>query len=276
MNVLAVDDESISLECLSIVLNEMSEIENVHTFSDADSTLNWIKSKKEEANKIDIAFLDIEMWGKNGLFLASEIRKFLPQCKIIFVTCNPKYAIDAFQMHANGYIVKPATAESIRKELDFLKNNMQFPEDKNQTEKLRVQCFGNFEVFYKGHNVKFGLSKSKELLAYLVHKKGSSCSTSEIASVLFENRTDNDSLQSQVRNMISNLKKSLEAVGLDPNKLLIKTRGYIAINTDEILCDFYDFLNGDPASINYYNGEYMSQYSWSEFTIGYLERQLNR
>ena len=275
MNVLAVDDESISLECLKIVLNEMSEINKVYSFSDADSTLKWIKNSTEEANNINIAFLDIEMWGKNGLFLASEIRKLLPNCKIIFVTCNPKYAIDAFQMHANGYIVKPATAQSIRKELDFFKKDMP-AQEKNHDEKLRLQCFGNFEVFYKGHNVKFGLSKSKELLAYLVHKKGSSCSTSEIASVLFENRTDNESLKSQVRNMISNLKKSLEAVGLDSNKLIIKTRGYIAINTDEIICDYYDFLNGEPASINYYNGEYMSQYSWSEFTIGYLERQLNR
>ena len=70
MNVLAVDDESISLECLKIVLNEMSEINKVYSFSDADSTLKWIKDSTEEANNINIAFLDIEMWEKNGLFLA--------------------------------------------------------------------------------------------------------------------------------------------------------------------------------------------------------------
>ena len=51
MNVLAVDDESISLECLKIVLNEMSEINKVYSFSDADSTLKWIKDSTEEARE---------------------------------------------------------------------------------------------------------------------------------------------------------------------------------------------------------------------------------
>jgi len=278
MVVIAVDDEPISLDCLEVVLSNMSEIDQVLKFSNAEETVSWFKNKDNEkkVKDVKVAFLDIEMWGMNGLSLAAEIRKIQPVCKIIFVTSTPRYALEAFKIHANGYIVKPVTAEAVRKELDYLTMPSDEDEQKSVSEKLRVQCFGNFEVFFKGKNVRFGLSRAKELLAYLVHRKGASCSVSEIASVIFEDRTDSDSLQSQVRNMVSNMKKSLEEVGIDTAKLIIKSRGYIAINPDELNCDYYEFINGNPAAINTYNGEYMSQYSWSEFTIGYLERQLNK
>lgn len=272
MKVIAVDDEPISLDCIEVVLENMEEISDVYKFSNAEDTINWLKTSKTQ---IDVAFLDIEMWGKNGLVLAADIRSINPKCKIIFVTCNPKYALDAIQLHANGYIMKPVTADAVRKELDYL-NLPKTEEVSDKNEKLKIQCFGNFEVFYKNKNVHFGLSKAKELLAYLVHRKGANCSVSELASVIFENRCDSESLQSQVRNMISNLKRSLEEAGIDTGKLITKTRGYIAINPDEFECDYYDFMTGDPAAINLYNGEYMAQYSWSEFTIGYLERQLNK
>ena len=54
----------------------------------------------------------------NGLELAVRIKKLSPDSKIIFVTGYPQYAADAFRMHANGYILKPAQPERVREELE--------------------------------------------------------------------------------------------------------------------------------------------------------------
>ncbi len=71
---------------------------------------------------------------------------------------------------------------------------------------LRVQCFGNFDVFTpNGDHVHFERSKSKEVFAYLVHKHGSSCSTKEIAAALFEDAPYDEKQQNYVQKLIQGM-----------------------------------------------------------------------
>lgn len=199
MNVVAVDDEQISLECLQVVLSSIPQISNVNIFSSAKLTLTYLN-----AHATDIAFLDIEMADMNGLELAAQIKSIQPNCKIIFVTSTPKYALNAFQVHANGYLVKPVTKEAILQELAALPPVV----DEKSSSKLKIQTFGNFEVFSNGEPVKFLRSKSKELLAYLIDRKGASCSVGELCAVLWEDKNDDEALQGQLRKVISDLKKN--------------------------------------------------------------------
>lgn len=91
--------------------------------------------------------------------------------------------LDAMDMKASGYIMKPVTVEDVERELEDLR----FPIIPKSNAKLRVQCFGNFDVFTPdGAHVRFERSKSKEIFAYLVHKHGSSCTTRELFAVIFE------------------------------------------------------------------------------------------
>ena len=64
----------------------------------------------------------------------------------------------------------------------------------------------------------------------------------------------------------SDLRNNFETNGL--GKILVYQRGMLGVATDEIDCDYYDWLNGKPNSLASYHGEYMSQYSWSEMTVG--------
>ena len=50
-------------------------------------------------------------------------------------------------------------------------------------------------------------------------------------------------------------------------------RGKLRIRTEQIECDYYDWCQGKLYAINQYRGEYMTQYSWAEFTNGELDRQ---
>ena len=280
MTVVAVDDEEISLMCLEAVLDSMDDVDKVLTFSNAEDTIDYFKT-----GKADAAFLDIQLYLSggtlNGLMLAAKIKELCPDCHVVFVTSCPEYAVDAFKLHVSGYIVKPVTREAARKELDYIimekraaSNARGFIEEKKEEPKVRVQCFGNFEVFWKNKPVVFQLSKAKELFAYLVHRKGASVSMAELAAVLFEDKEDGLSVQSQIRNLVASMRKTFSSLGCPD--LFNKSRGYISIKTDLINCDYYSFMNGDSDAINEYSGEYMAQYSWAEFTVGYLEGVVNR
>ena len=280
MTVVAVDDEEISLMCLEAVLDSMDDVDKVLTFSNAEDTIDYFKT-----GKADAAFLDIQLYLSggtlNGLMLAAKIKELCPECHVVFVTSCPEYAVDAFKLHVSGYIVKPVTREAARKELDYIimekraaSNARGFIEEKEEEPKVRVQCFGNFEVFWKNKPIIFQLSKAKELFAYLVHRKGASVSMAELAAVLFEDKEDGLSVQSQIRNLVASMRKTFSSLGCPD--LFNKSRGYISIKTDLIDCDYYSFMNGDSDAINEYSGEYMAQYSWAEFTVGYLEGVVNR
>ena len=280
MTVVAVDDEEISLMCLEAVLDSMDDVDKVLTFSNAEDTIDYFKT-----GKADAAFLDIQLYLSggtlNGLMLAAKIKELCPECHVVFVTSCPEYAVDAFKLHVSGYIVKPVTREAARKELDYIimekraaSNARGFAEEKEEEPKVRVQCFGNFEVFWKNKPIIFQLSKAKELFAYLVHRKGASVSMAELAAVLFEDKEDGLSVQSQIRNLVASMRKTFSSLGCPD--LFNKSRGYISVKTDLTDCDYYSFMNGDSDAINEYSGEYMAQYSWAEFTVGYLEGVVNR
>ena len=52
--------------------------------------------------------------------------------------------------------------------------------------------------------------------------------------------------------------------------ILLRKRDRIGLHTGKIECDYYRFLKGDIQAINAFQGEYMTQYSWAEPTLGKL------
>ena len=58
--------------------------------------------------------------------------------------------------------------------------------------------------------------------------------------------------------------------------MILRNRQGLLLNTKIVDCDLYRFLEGDVRAINSFTGQYMSAYSWAEFTVGYLETQLQK
>lgn len=137
--------------------------------------------------------------------------------------------------------------------------------------RLRVQTFGNFEVFYDGRPVHFSRSRTKELFAYLIDRRGAGSTMGELISVLWEGRPDTDSVRSQLRSLITDLRTTLRRLGEEA--IIIKQRDMIAVDPNRVDCDYYRCLDGDTAAVNAFRGEYMSNYSWAETTLGALEQR---
>ena len=109
MKVLAVDDEKIMLARLVSALESSEDVKEVNGFTKCSLALEFVKT-----NKIDAAFLDIRMRGMTGLELADLIKEIQPDCKIVFCTGYDQHAIDAFKLHAVGYLMKPISDEAVQ------------------------------------------------------------------------------------------------------------------------------------------------------------------
>jgi len=272
MNIIAVDDERHALKGLKTAIEEALPDCSLSCFPTSKAALEYAKN-----NRIDAAFLDIEMPGMSGLQLAKALKDICGKTYVVFVTGYSQYALDAFALRASGYILKPVTVKAVSKEIKYIQSTFlqNPPEDKiskiinNGTEKrLRVQTFGNFEVFVDEKPLIFSRSKTKELFAYLVSRQGALCNNNEIVAVIWEEKDDTSALQSMFRTLVMDLTQTLKSMSM--NDILIKQRGFIGIAKDKISCDLYDFCAG--IRINNYFGEFMTQYSWAEFTNMYLDR----
>lgn len=180
----------------------------------------------------------------------------------ILVSDDIEKAFDAVLLRASGFICRPVTEKAVSEELRRLRYPLPCMNS------LKVQCFGNFEVFFRGKIVKFSRSRSKEAFAYLVDRRGAGCSVRELCSVLWEDRQIDDSLKSQCRVIMSGLRKDLEEAGAAD--VLNKGWNVWSVDTEKISCDFYDFLRDRKRYADLFMGEYMSQYSWAELTRGSL------
>lgn len=255
MRIICVDDEPLALEMLTQAIEEAIPDADLHPFRKQSEFLDDARE-----NGCDIAFLDIHMRGMNGVELAKNLKQINPKMNIIFVTGYDEYTGDAMRLHASGYILKPVTKEKIEEEI----SDLRFPIVPKNDALLKVQCFGNFDVFTPdGTPVHFERSKSKEVFAYLVHRHGSSCTIKEIAAALFEDMPYDSKQQSYIQKIISAMMKSLKKVGAA--KAVNKSYNSLSVNVSTLDCDYYRFAELDAGAVNAYQSEYMSQYYWADF-----------
>lgn len=252
MDIILVDDEQYALNSLQRNLKELEINANIAIFDRSIYALEFAKK-----NKADVAFLDISMPEMNGVELAKELKKTNSQINIIFCTGFSEYMPQAIDLHASGYLLKPASKDDIKRALDNLLNPIE-----QKMPHFYAKTFGTFDFFVDGVPLKFIRSKSKELFAYLISIRGATANRKDLTAILFEDAYD-DKTQNYLTKIYKDLKKTLESVGA--SDLLIKNFNTYSVNTKLFSCDLYDYDNGVPEAINAYKGMYMSQYDWADF-----------
>lgn len=98
---IAIDDDPLSLQNLTEYMNKLPELKLVQTFTEPLKALAEISV----SNPVDIIFMDVEMPAISGIELASLLRTKTKH--LIFTTAHAKYAIDAFKVDADAYLLKP-------------------------------------------------------------------------------------------------------------------------------------------------------------------------
>lgn len=265
MRILIVDDERAAATDLATVLKSVVQ------HADVDIAQSAAQAEALTLEQVyDVAFLDIEMPLKSGMELAHEFSEKFPKMNLVMLTAYPEYALEAHQIFVSGYLLKPAMEEDVRGVLAHLRYPVLDYENG-----LYVRCFGNFEVFYNGNIVTFKRNKAKEMLAYLIDRRGSSATNIELRNVLFgDDGRDAHKVRDHFHHIAADLRDTFKSIGCED--VLAWEHNSYAVRPDRIPCDFFRALSLDPHSISRFGTEYMSQYPWAGDRIALLMETLDK
>lgn len=116
---IALDDEPFALKIIENFCNKVDYITLEKTYTKQSEALKHLNKYP-----VDLIFLDIQMPQKNGLDFYKSIHQ---NTKVIFTTAYPDYAVDAFEINAIDYLVKPFSFERFLKALEKIKENLKIP-----------------------------------------------------------------------------------------------------------------------------------------------------
>ena len=253
MTVVIVSERGEERSVLRGLMRDMYPLAEIYTYESAVRCAQTIKT-------CDVALVALEGDGIPPPF-ARVWRERQPKANLIFVADDGSWKPQAMDLRASGYLTRPVTVEALREELD----NLRHPIPKESVKRICLRCFGNFEVLQDGKAIHFRYDKSKEMLAYLTDAR-SICTNEQIMAALWETEVT----KSYFRNVRKGMMDALRQVGCE--NAVSRWRGQIGLNPESVSCDYYDLLNGSPAAMNSYWGEYMRQYEWAQFTNNRLRQ----
>lgn len=102
MKVIIVEDEVLAQQELNWLIKEHSQMDIVATFDDGMDVLKYLQH-----HEVDAIFLDINIPSLDGVLLAQNISKFAHKPFIVFITAWKEHAVEAFELEAFDYILKP-------------------------------------------------------------------------------------------------------------------------------------------------------------------------
>lgn len=134
MKCIIVDDEPIARKGIKKLVDKISQLELLDSFSSAEAASGYIQT-----TNVDLIFLDIQMPGINGIEFARSIPK---HTLIIFTTAYSEYAIDNYEVDAIDYLVKPIDPAKFRKAVDkaIIYHSLLLDEEKKSVENVEDKC----------------------------------------------------------------------------------------------------------------------------------------
>jgi len=260
MNIIAVNNSKKNLDQLHKIISELSPQSELHCFDNSPAALAAAREKP-----VQTAFLGVDLEEMNGLLLGQYLKDLYPYINLIFLTDSKEDAYEAMALRASGCLLTPVTDTSVSTEL----NSLRYRSDETKPKRVFVQTFGDFEIFADGKPIAFKYSRTKEMLAVLVSKRGAQTTNGEIIATLWEDDGDPKVKGSYLSNLRQDLQNTLSR--LDLNDIIYKQRGSMAIAKDRIECDLYEWLDKKKDSRYQYVGDFMDQYSWPEYLHGELD-----
>jgi DNA-binding LytR/AlgR family response regulator len=109
LTVLVVDDEQPALDELAFLLARDDRVGQVSCCDSATEALRLLRDEP-----VDAVFVDIAMPGLTGLELAEVLARFKEPPRVVFVTAHSEHAVDAFDLQAVDYVLKPVREERLR------------------------------------------------------------------------------------------------------------------------------------------------------------------
>lgn len=283
-----VDDEPLALNLLKKQLSLINNVDIVETFN----SFNLLENN-ELIHQIDVAFLDIEMPGLSGIALAEQMVEVNPHLLIVFVTAFNQYAVEAFEMNALDYLLKPVDQKRLQKTLSRIEGQITHrkPDTLPSNETLYVNLCRELKITTANSNqplgkIRWRTQKTQELFIYLLYHMGETVPKPKLAELLWPDYNQERAF-SQLYTAIYNIRRALVAYN---NHFKIESvyEGY-TLTGKNVVIDIIEWENrvkslppltsttiaDYEAAMNLYTGPFLEiyEYSWSgpeQFRLGLL------
>ncbi|MFB0843138.1 response regulator [Paenibacillus oleatilyticus] len=281
MKAILVDDEHLALIGLKKAIErEANEVEIVATYSDSTEVIAGVL-----AHRPAVVFLDIHMPDINGLNLGKQIQATVPGTEIVFVTGYDQYAVQAFELYALDYIMKPLQKERLRQTILRIKEKLAIRGTRKTQDATSpmICCFNQLQFKLPGidaQSVKWRTSKAQELFAYLLHHRDRTINRSVLLELLWPELEEAKAAQHlyttiyHVRQTLKN--SSMDTVSINSGNLEAGYKldlGEARVDTEEWECAMRQLGVLDAGTVdayehvlNLYKGDYLGKYDylWAE------------
>lgn len=265
-----VDDMRPALRELEFLLKKYTEISIVGMYTDPLTAIEKIGELKPL-----VVFLDINMPQLRGIDAGSRILDLSPKTDIVFVTAYDQYAVEAFELHALDYLLKPVAEDRLKKTVARLQKKLPLAKEQHSL-KLQIRCFGRFQMGWEDREpIKWRTEKAKELFAFLLQNHSRNIARDELLDKLWPENNPDRALK-QLYNGIYYIRKALEGYGIGSELISIDNNYNLKLGTmDWDVGRFCELLiknrEESPERIEeieaLYAGDYLESelYPWSDF-----------
>ncbi len=162
-----------------------------------------------------VAFIDIELPEMDGITFAEKLLELNPSIAIVFITSYNQYAVQAFDLNAIDYILKPIRSERFNRMIEKIRNEISLGA-LDTLRGLKIVAFGQLAVTIGDVPIRWERAKAEELFAYLLMNHGSYIHKERIVENLWQNHEPEKALQilqtsvCKIRNLFSQSKNSVK------------------------------------------------------------------
>ncbi|HHY28228.1 MAG TPA: response regulator [Desulfitobacterium dehalogenans] len=240
MKVILIDDDKPTLFILNKMLARIPRVEVVGEFLSAGDAYYFLKN-----NPVDLAFVDIRMPEESGLDFAWRILAEFPDLYVVFLTAYKDYALEAFEVQAFDYIVKPVQLErlerTVSRALQRKASEISSLNPVQHSNVLSVYCLGGLDLRNTHHDfVIINSSKGQELFAYLLINRERLTSKWRIMEDVFHGMSPQNA-ETYLNTTVYKLRKVLEQYG-KRSAIVVSNESYV-METKDFYIDFIEFEN---------------------------------
>lgn len=273
MRAIMIDDEPILLNHQKSIIDSVEGFNLINVYTNSSDALKEINETKPE-----LIFLDVELMGENGIDVANKIAEKFPAIKIVFITSYSQYAVDAFEVNAIDYILKPLNKKRLMKTYSRVKA------EKNSTtslvEGVKIQVFSSLNFLDSENNkipVKWRTIKAKELFLFLLHHRGKPVNKGIILNLLWPEGAG-EKVYNQMYTAVYQVRSLLNSLKLEIQ--ISNQEEYYILHLNDVKLDMQEWqknlesfkevtaenLNDYQEVMNLYQGEYLRDfpYTWLE------------
>src|SRR5690606_22578133 len=250
-----VDDENHALNLLEHCLRQTGMVEVIGRTTNSLEALLALQQASPQ-----VWFIDIDMPGITGLELAQQINELDERAFIVFTTAHNQYAVQAFELAATDYILKPIDYSRLLKTVERIAKEAALYEaaTKLEQQRLQVQLLGSYQVANSdGQLINWRIAKEKELFACMLLSNTGSIARDKLIDLLWPNEAY-EKAKVYLHTAMSMLRKNLKTLGIE-QIISYKMESY-TLNRSKIHCDVYrldhyvtEYRNGNRSPLQLLN-----------------------